>query len=218
MAVTPLFTYKTKADLVADSIRELVRSGEIRPGDVLRQRDLAERFEVSATPVREALSRLEAEGLLVVHAHRGASVVKPAAENKAEIYGIRAALEGYAAELACARITDEELARVVELNEHMKGLKSDDPDVVRLNREFHEQVFLSSHCDHLTSLIRQTWNVLPSRGPQVVWRPHAESIQQHQQMVDALTARDPERLGALTRNHILGAIDHMNRALGQGGS
>ncbi|MFI5477072.1 GntR family transcriptional regulator [Streptomyces cacaoi] len=203
---------------MADSIRDLVRSGEIRPGDVLRQRDLAVRFSVSATPVREALGRLEAEGLLVVHPHRGASVVKPAAENKAEIYGIRAALEGYAAELACARITDEELAKVVELHEGIRKLKPDDPDVVRLNREFHEQLFLSSHSDHLISLIRQTWNVLPSRGPQVVWRPHTESVQHHQQMVDALTARDPELLGALTRSHILGAIDHMNQALGRGRS
>ena len=69
--------YVSKTDLVAALIRELVITGELEPGEQLRQRDLAQRFGVSQTPVREAMRRLESEGLLSCDTHRGFTVVAP---------------------------------------------------------------------------------------------------------------------------------------------
>jgi DNA-binding GntR family transcriptional regulator len=69
--------YVSKTDLVAALIRELVITGELGPGEQLRQRDLAQRFGVSQTPVREAMRRLESEGLLICDTHRGFTVVEP---------------------------------------------------------------------------------------------------------------------------------------------
>lgn len=206
------FTFRSKADLVVEAIREMINGGEVGPGSVLRQRDLAARFNVSPTPVREALRRLEAEGLVVNEVHRGATVVRPSDENKTEIYGIRAALEPYAAMLACARATPDDLAAITGLHEQIAALEPDDPQVVELNRQFHRHIYEASRSTLLISLIRQTWSAI-SGGPQVVWRPHEESVTQHAEMVKALQERDGARLAELTRIHIEGAISHMERAL-----
>jgi DNA-binding GntR family transcriptional regulator len=206
------FTYKSKTDLVADAIRELIASDEVQPGVVLRQRELADRFEVSATPVREALLRLEAEGLVVNETHRGATVVKPTEENKAEVYAIRALLEPYAAEQACRNAIDEDLAEVSAIHEEIAQLSPDDPAITRLNRRFHLRIYECSRSSLLMNLIQQTWRTIQG-GPQVVWRPHEESVSQHAAMLEALRERDGERLAKLTREHIEGAVAHMERAL-----
>ena len=85
--------YVSKTDLVAALIRELVITGELAPAEQLRQRDLAQRFGVSQTPVREAMRRLESEGLLVCDTHRGFTVVAPDVGRVEENFQIRAALE-----------------------------------------------------------------------------------------------------------------------------
>ena len=82
--------YITKTDLVAALIRELLITGELQPGEQLRQRDLAQRFSVSQTPVREAMRRLESEGLLNCDTHRGFTVVAPDLGRVEENFRIRA--------------------------------------------------------------------------------------------------------------------------------
>src|SRR6266566_1605376 len=83
--------YVSKTDLVAALIRELIITGELDPGEQLRQRDLAQRFHVSQTPVREAMRRLESEGLLICDTHRGFTVVAPDVGRVEENFQIRAA-------------------------------------------------------------------------------------------------------------------------------
>ena len=96
--------YVSKTDLVAALIRELVITGELAPGEQLRQRDLAQRFGVSQTPVREAMRRLESEGLLICDTHRGFTVVAPDVGRVEENFQIRAALESLGASLAARKI------------------------------------------------------------------------------------------------------------------
>ena len=96
--------YVSKTDLVAALIRELIITGELDPGEQLRQRDLAQRFGVSQTPVREAMRRLESEGLVIGDTHRGFTVVAPAVGRIEENFQIRAALESLGASLAARKI------------------------------------------------------------------------------------------------------------------
>src|SRR5580704_3130583 len=96
--------YVSKTDLVAALIRELVITGELEPGEQLRQRDLAQRFGVSQTPVREAMRRLESEGLLTCDTHRGFTVAAPDVGRLEENFQIRAALESLGASLAAPKI------------------------------------------------------------------------------------------------------------------
>ena len=114
--------YVSKTDLVAALIRELVITGELAAGEQLRQRDLAQRFGVSQTPVREAMRRLESEGLLVCDTHRGFTVAAPELGPVEENFQIRAALESLGASLAAHKIDAAGLARLRGLNDQMRAL------------------------------------------------------------------------------------------------
>jgi len=114
--------YVSKTDLVAALLRELVITGQLAAGEQLRQRDLAQRFAVSQTPVREAMRRLESEGLLVCDTHRGFTVVPPDNGRIEENFQIRAALESLGASLSARKIDAGGLARLRDLNEKMRAL------------------------------------------------------------------------------------------------
>src|SRR5260221_10546371 len=109
--------YLSKSNFTAALLRELIISGELKPGVQLRQRDLAERFGVSVTPVREALRWLESEGLVRYDAHKGSTVVETEAGATREKHPIRAVLEGLAAFLAAPRISDRDIRDVESYNE-----------------------------------------------------------------------------------------------------
>ena len=97
-------------------------TGELAAGEQLRQRDLAQRFQVSQTPVREAMRRLESEGLVIGDTHRGFTVVAPDDGPADENFQIRAALESLGASLAARKIDAAGLARLKELNDQMRAL------------------------------------------------------------------------------------------------
>ena len=107
--------------MVAALIREQIITGELAAGEQLRQRDLAQRFQVSQTPVREAMRRLESEGLVIGDTHRGFTVVEPDDGPVEENFQIRAALESLGASLAARKIDAAGLARLKELNDQMRA-------------------------------------------------------------------------------------------------
>jgi len=195
--------YVSKTDLVAALVRELVITGELAAGEQLRQRDLAQRFGVSQTPVREAMRRLESEGLLVCDTHRGFTVVAPDEGRLEENFRIRAALESLGASLAARRIDAAGLARLRDLNDQMRALPGDDPAYFELNREFHFTVYEYAHSPLLLSLMRLLWASLHG-GPRVT-RTHAESARQHDEILAALAEGDADVASALTYQHIMGA-------------
>src|SRR4051794_36845388 len=99
----------TRAEAVATELRRLITSGELAPGTHLRQTDIAARFGVSTTPVREAFMILAREGVVRQDAHRGVVVFEPSVKDVTETYEIREVLEGLAAELATKQLTDDDL-------------------------------------------------------------------------------------------------------------
>jgi DNA-binding GntR family transcriptional regulator len=195
--------YVSKTDLVAALIRELVITGGLAAGEQLRQRDLAQRFGVSQTPVREAMRRLESEGLLVCDTHRGFTVVTPDDGRVEENFQIRAALESLGASLAARKIDAGGLARLRDLNDRMRALDDDDPGYAELNREFHFTVYEYARSPLLLSLMRLLWASLHG-GPRVS-RTHAESARQHDEILAALADADASAASAGTYLHIMGA-------------
>jgi DNA-binding GntR family transcriptional regulator len=199
--------YSSKSDMVTAALREMILTGELQQGTQLRQRDVAARFGVSATPVREALRRLESEGLLESDPHRGSTVMgganlEPSEENSR----IRAALESLAAQYAAERITPEELAEVEAINKRLGALGASEPELRgRLNADFHRLITIASRSSVLTTLIRLLWQALP-RGP-LSSRPPEESARQHEEIIEALRSGDGSRAAQLSREHVLGAID-----------
>jgi DNA-binding GntR family transcriptional regulator len=195
--------YVSKTDLVAALIRELVITGQLTGGEQLRQRDLAQRFGVSQTPVREAMRRLESEGLLVCDTHRGFTVAAPELGPVEENFQIRAALESLGASLAARKIDAAGLARLRDLNDRMRVLPDDDPRYLDLNREFHFAIYEYARSPLLLSLMRLLWAALHG-GPRVT-RTHAESARQHDEILQALGNRDAAGASARTYQHIMGA-------------
>src|SRR5215470_15002199 len=199
--------YLSKSNFIAALLRELIISGDLKPGEQLRQRDLAERFGVSPTPVREALRWLESEGLVRYDAHKGSTVVQAEAGAAREKYQIRAVLEGLAASLAAPRISDEDILELESYNEQLAGANLNPGQVSDLNRTLHFRIYEMAGSPLLLALMRLLWQSFP-QGPQVV-RPRDESVAEHKQLIEALRRHDAAAAQEITQQHILGALPHL---------
>lgn len=132
--------FDSTAEAVSASLRELIANGELAGGARLVERDLADRFEVSRIPMREAIQRLEREGLVEIYRNRGAVVRTLTASDIDEIYNLRALLEGDAIYRAVKRLDDETLARA-ELVHALLGEADTTKKQGELNREFHDLLY-----------------------------------------------------------------------------
>lgn len=192
--------WQSKSDMVAEAIRELIDAGVLKPGELLRQRELAERFGTSPTPVREALHRLEAEGYIETELHRGATVVRGMADHVSENFLIRSALEGLATELATKKVSDEQIDELEEINEQIAALDSDHPRRLALNREFHFRLYRAAESPLLESLLVLLWESLDEEPGHN--RPVGEAIADHRAVIEALRARDARAASRSIRRHI----------------
>lgn len=132
---------QTVSEGVYHHLRRLLLEGELKPGEWLREADVAETLAVSRTPVREAVRQLAQEGLLVIEANRGVRVRGLSIDEAADTYEVRAQLEGMAARLAARNIT---AAGRTALEEHLRLMKGVDPsdqaEHIRVDNEFHALV------------------------------------------------------------------------------
>jgi len=143
------------AEAVTKRLREEIQSGELQPGQRLRQAHVAAAYGVSTTPVRESFVKLEREGLLVSTAHRGVVVFEPTIEELNELYEIRIPLESLATELAVPNLTDDDLGL---LRDAMAGMKESaetaDAELGgRMNELFHMTIYAASKRPRLLRLI-----------------------------------------------------------------
>jgi DNA-binding GntR family transcriptional regulator len=181
--------YLSKTDMVAALIRELVITGDLPAGEQLRQRDLARRFAVSQTPVREAMRRLESEGLVTSDAHRGFTVSRADAGPAEASDQIRVTLERLAAALAATRIDDAGVDRLQHLSDQIQALPDSDPQLAALNREFHFAVYEHARSPLLMTVMRLLW--ASQHGALRRPETRAQSAWQHDDLLDALRRRDP---------------------------
>lgn len=215
--------FQSKSDIIAAYVRDMIITGQAEPSTPLRQRELAERFGVSPTPVREALRRLEAEGLVKYDLHRGATVIDGSFAPNEENYWVRAVLEPFAARLAAARITTEELAVLDEVHAELCKTPATDASINTdavyhdLNRQFHFGIYEAARSPLLLALIRLLWQSFPL-GPATV-QSREDSLACHEAILEALHKRDADAAELHTRRHILGAAgydtDDTRLAIGQ---
>ena len=202
--------YRSKVDLVAETLRELIADGTIAPGSRLRQRELASLFQLSPTPVREGLQKLETEGLVHFDAHRGATVTALPLETLEEHLQILVVLETLAGELAATRMTPERLTELRVIAEEHAGCEEGDPRIRELNRNFHFCIYEGSGSPMLVTLLRFLWRSFPM-GPQF-WRPLEESRREHALIVIALEARDAGSVASLMHQHVVGSLEPMRHS------
>ncbi|MHB8378332.1 MAG: GntR family transcriptional regulator [Acidimicrobiales bacterium] len=201
--------YRSKADLVAETLRELIADGTIAAGARLRQRELASLFQLSPTPVREGLQKLESEGLVHFDVHRGATVTALPVERLEEHLQILIVLETLAGELAASRMTPDRIAELLAIAEEHASCTDGDPRIRELNRDFHFCIYEASESPMLVTLLRFLWRSFPM-GPQF-WRPHEEARREHALIVAALSEGNVARTASLLNEHVVGSMASMRR-------
>jgi DNA-binding GntR family transcriptional regulator len=184
-------------------ILEAIDTGVYRPGDRLVESELADRFGVSRTPIREALQRLETQSLL---ARDGRSLIVASLDHNqlAELYAVRAELEALAARLAARHATNEEITVLRDMVEADRALLGDPKAMSRANRRFHKQLHLSSHNRFLVQqldLVHRSMALLALTSLAAKGRDEV-ALSEHDAIVSAIEARDEQAAGDRLRDHI----------------
>ena len=194
----------TRPNKYADTlILEAIDVGVCKPGDRLVESDLAERFGMSLTPIREALQRLETQSLLAREVR--SLIVNSLDHNQmAELYVVRGELEGLAARLAAHHATTEEVKVLQDMVDADKERVDDSSALARSNRRFHKQIHLASHNRYLVQqldLVHRSMALMATTSIAVEGRGE-DTLVEHQAIVDAITARDGDAADAALRAHI----------------
>lgn len=192
--------YRTKTDLVAEAIKEMVRNRELEPGMELRQRDIAERLGVSPTPVREALRRLEAEGYVASEPHQAAIVIWPEKSDVYETAVIRGTLEGLGAELAAKKVTPADMADLTALNARLVKA-TDAAERLQIDREFHLRICEITGSPALLAQLNLLWRNLETGPPGEM--SSDRWVTEHEKILQALSKGDCSEARAVTNEHVL---------------
>jgi DNA-binding GntR family transcriptional regulator len=184
-------------------ILDAIDMGIYRPGDRLVESELAERFGVSRTPIREALQRLETQSLLT---RDGRSLIVASLDHNqmAELYVVRCELEGLAARLAARHATEEEVRVLKDMVEEDRALLSDPSALARANRRFHKQIHLASHNRFLVQqldLVHRSMALMATTSLAAEGRGE-KALAEHAAIVDAIERRDEQAAYAALRDHI----------------
>lgn len=190
-----------------DRLYELIVTGHFKPGQSLKERELAELLGISRTPIREALRKLETEKLLVSTPHRGYRMPIPTAKEMQNFYELRAELEGMAARLAAERASQMDLAKLTSLLEEAKAYlrKRDISQMVTLNNNFHHQLAMcTGNTELVSSLQRLRADIDLYRV--LLWSSHQErpahTLQQHEKILGYVIERNTEMAQRSANTHI----------------
>lgn len=205
---------QTRSQIVTKRLRDEILSGAMPAGSKIRQAELAKRLGVSTTPVREALSTLEREGLVVLDAYRGAMVLKISLEDLRENFKIRTRLEALAVEEAARHATDEDIAALEVLLEATENA-GEPLEYFRLNREFHARMYECANMPRLSELISQFRDAgdiylrLAAATDENVSPDMEITRVEHVELVEAIRARAPHRAAVIMTSHIQSLGDRL---------
>ncbi|MFT4183579.1 MAG: GntR family transcriptional regulator [Rhizobium sp.] len=189
-----------------DQIENGIISNDFAPGERLDEVQLATRFGVSRTPVREALMQLNAIGLVEIRPRRGAIVIDPGPHRVFEMFEVMAEIEGMAGSLAARRLTEADRAAILSAHADCERSSSaGDSDAYYYDNErFHRAIYIASHNEFLTEqCIALHRRLQPYRRLQLRVRNRvATSFSEHASVVEALLAGDAERARTLLRQHV----------------
>lgn len=196
------------SEAVFRSLCNALRSGAYRPGDRLREEEVAQRLKVSRTPVREALGRLLAKGFVEPAGGRGLVVRSLGMSDVLELYAMREILEGAAARLAAQHASPSEVEALADLESAFEARAGHPAEMARLNRAFHEMIFRSARNRYLDSALQELQDGIALLGTTTFslgGRPETAAAE-HRALVEAIAARDADRAESLARAHIREAL------------
>jgi DNA-binding GntR family transcriptional regulator len=220
MSISPLTptVKRSLADDVVDRLRDAIFHGSFKPGEALREEQLAAMLDVSRGPVREALVQLEREGLVLVRRHRGATVARLSRRDLEDVYSLRLALEQLAIQRATRYATDQDFAAMEAVLAAFDVALSRGPsekEVAELDVRFHDLIYQAARHQRLydcwANLKSQIYIFLLSRN---VVDPdfRAVTVKSHSDLLEAIRARDEARAMIEIEAHLRGAYDRVVRA------
>lgn len=202
----------SKADYVHEVLRDEIMTGRLAAGAAVPQDEIARRLGVSITPVREALRRLESEGLISYRSHRGATVAELSRDAAHELYLLRGAIEGLCARLAADRLTEAELTELAELHrtmltEHEAGVVE---NLAEHSRAFHDRIARAGGPAFLAGHLKSIWLDNPVPVESSLWHHSPEAagfLAAHGELLDALSQRDGRRAERIMTEHLESAAE-----------
>ncbi len=222
MRKKPIERHQTLREKILETIRDAILKGSLKPGERVSEPELAERFGISRTPIREAFRQLESEGYLEVIPRKGAVVASLSERDVEEFYAIKIILEGFAARMAAERLSDKDIERLQAINAKLQKL-ADEGDVknfFKVHDEFHEVFIRASGNEKLLELINQLVMRFKRLRLASLSQPGRMeiSVKEHEQLIEAFKKHDGHVADSLVRHTaIIGAevlIDSMTSESG----
>lgn len=199
--------YKPLREVIFNTLREAIIIGELRPGERLMEVQLAEKMGVSRTPVREAIRKLELEGLVDMIPRKGAHVAELSVKDIMDVLEVRASLDGLATALAAERITDDELKELKHINTQFSSYieKENLNGSIKKDAEFHDVIYKASRNDKLINILNnlreqvQRFRVIYLKD----YSSPKNLIKEHNDIFEAISARSIEASRSIAKTHIL---------------
>jgi DNA-binding GntR family transcriptional regulator len=205
---------RSLADEVTDQLRDMILAGRLQPGDRVGEADISQRLRVSRGPVREALVRLEQEGLVASEWHKGAAVTDLSRVDVTELATLRVALERVAITGACRSATEEDLAVLRDIIEHMRAATASGADetLARLDIDFHDGVYRAAHHERLYA----AWSTIRSQVALALLRRRVVNkdypglvVDEHAALAALIIDRNAEEAEIQITAHIEGAYSRL---------
>ena len=198
--------YLPLRDVVFNTLRKEILTGKLKPGERLMEIHLANKLGVSRTPIREAIRKLELEGLVIMIPRRGAEVAKISWKSLKDVMEVRQALDVLAIELACDRMTQEEMDKLRQANEDFKIAteSTDTRKIAEADVAFHNIIVVSTRNDRLIQLVNNLAEQMYRYRFEYLkdYSQHQMLVKEHQEMYHCILNKDKETAAGIASKHI----------------
>lgn len=203
--------YLPLRDVVFNTLRQAILRGELKPGERLMEIQLANKLGVSRTPIREAIRKLELEGLVLMIPRKGAEVADITEKSLLDVLEIRRALEELSAQLACDRITKEEIQELVKEAEGFKrALKSKDvTEIAEADVRFHDVIYLATKNQKLIQLLNNLREQMYRYRVEYLKKEdvYPQLIREHEEIIEHISKKEKEKATQIVCQHIDNQMD-----------
>lgn len=197
---------KSVKDYIYDKIKELLENNEFELGKKINKNELATRFNISLTPINDALNRLVGENYLIQYPRKGFFVKEFTPKELCDLFEIRAGLEGIAIRLCCEKASDEDINSLIHYFDIFnQGIEENQiKEYTKIDKEFHKKIIFLAQ-NPLISQVRNSLGFLSRSYQKGLMKPKETSLEEHHKIIEALIERNGKKAQEAMENHLLGS-------------